>query len=131
MLEGRRKGDAPKALDGEAEDGGLSMGEVKEVEERVVSTWLKFGARLLWEEMKKDEFRENYRDTLEWKTELWPRTDGLTRERWQLWVGRLREMGQDGAVDDGVKKLADEAAEVAGLLLRGRRSLRYKKSVRA
>ena len=107
------------------------MGEVKEVEERVVSTWLKFGARLLWEEMKKDEFRENYRDTLEWKTELWPRTDGLTRERWQLWVGRLREMGQDGAVDDGVKKLADEAAEVAGLLLRGRRSLRYKKSVRA
>ena len=82
MLEGRRKGDAPKALDGEAEDGGLSMGEVKEVEERVVSTWLKFGARLLWEEMKKDEFRENYRDTLEWETELWPRTDGLTRERW-------------------------------------------------
>jgi len=40
-------------------------------------------------------------------------------------------MGQDGAVDDGVKKLVDEAAEVVGLLIRGRRSLRYKKSVRA
>jgi hypothetical protein len=58
---------------------------------RVAATWMRDGGLALWE-TGHEELRQHWAAALDEKTELWPREDGLTRERWQLWERRLREL---------------------------------------
>jgi hypothetical protein len=75
------------------------------------TTWLIDGARVLWE-ADQAFLREHYGKSLNFKTELWPREDGLTAERWQLWEERLRTLStEDGILDEDVRAGAIRAAD--------------------
>jgi hypothetical protein len=75
---------------------------------------------VLWE-TDVEELRKHYAAALGQKTELWPRTDGLTRERWELWGKRLRELGaEEGGLDGETRAVVREAAEVVDGLLQGK-----------
>ncbi|KAI1402539.1 hypothetical protein F4819DRAFT_485500 [Hypoxylon fuscum] len=50
----------------------------------LTATWVRDGSRVLWE-ANHEELRRHWAAALDDKTELWPREDGLTRERWRLW----------------------------------------------
>jgi hypothetical protein len=75
------------------------------------TTWLIDGARVLWE-ADQAFLREYYGRSLNFKTELWPREDGLTAERWQLWEERLRALStEDDVLDEEVRAGAIRAAD--------------------
>lgn len=81
------------------------------------SIWLLDGGRALWE-TDHEYLREHWATTLDWKTELWPREDGLTTERWRLWEERLRSLStEDGGLDEKVRDIATQAAnEIKSIL---------------
>ncbi|KAH8711962.1 hypothetical protein GQ44DRAFT_714184 [Phaeosphaeriaceae sp. PMI808] len=84
---------------------------------RAVATWLLDGGRALWE-TDYEYFRKYWADTLDWKSERWPREDGLTGERWRLWEERLRTLSkEDESLDDGTRAMAVEAADVIKSIL--------------
>jgi hypothetical protein len=88
---------------------------------RVTAMWVRGAGRVLWE-TDVEELRKHYAAALGQKTELWPRTDGLTRERWELWGKRLRELGaeEEGKLDGETRAVVKEAAEVVEGLLQGK-----------
>ncbi|KAL4904018.1 hypothetical protein BDW74DRAFT_179108 [Aspergillus multicolor] len=85
---------------------------------RVTAIWIRDGARALWDvNLKLLWFY--YTNALESKTDLWPREDGLERERWELWGRRLRGLqgSDDKALDEDTKAVVAEAADVLEALL--------------
>jgi len=93
----------------------LDAQQVWELDVRVTAIWLKYGGRALWE-MDGAYLREHYARTLDWKTDLWNEGRGLTKERWDLWRGRLRDL--EGEMEGETQKAAREAsAVVEGLLV--------------
>jgi hypothetical protein len=75
------------------------------------TTWLLDGGRALWE-TDCGFLREHYGESLDVKTELWPREDGLIAERWRLWEERLRALStEDGSLDEKVRAEAIRAAD--------------------
>lgn len=77
------------------------------------------GGRVLWE-TDQEELWEHYTAALVDKTELWPREDGLTRERWQLWGERLRALSTDERnLDVETRAVVTEAAEAVEGILEG------------
>jgi hypothetical protein len=93
--------------------------EVWALDVRVAATWVRDGGSALWE-ADHEELRRHWGAALDEKTELWLREDGLTRERWQLWERRLRELSAEGETLDGeTRAVVAEAAEVVGGLLKG------------
>jgi hypothetical protein len=84
---------------------------------RVAATWMRDGGLALWE-ADHEELRRHWATALDDKTELWPREDGLTRERWQLWERRLQDLSTEVEILDGeLRAVVAEAAKlVSGLL---------------
>ncbi|KAK0719219.1 hypothetical protein B0H67DRAFT_572694 [Lasiosphaeris hirsuta] len=111
------KGPEGGGVDEEDEKDKLSTGELWELDLRIVATWVKYGAWTLWE-ADQHELREEYAATLDWETELWPKKDGLTRERWVLWAERLRGLGAEGVFNEELKSLVNEAIDVIEGLLK-------------
>ncbi|KAL6232016.1 hypothetical protein BDW75DRAFT_218713 [Aspergillus navahoensis] len=83
---------------------------------RVAATWMRDGGRALWK-MDYEELKQGWAAALEDTTALWPRQDGLTRERWELWGHRLRELSTEEILDGDTRAVVVEAAEVVGRLL--------------
>ncbi|RDW84197.1 DUF3632 domain-containing protein [Aspergillus mulundensis] len=94
----------------------ISPDELWTLDVRVAATWMRDGGLALWEADGED-FRRHYAATLEFKTDLWPREDGLARERWELWGRRLRELSTDGSLDEETRAVVVEAAGVVTRLL--------------
>lgn len=79
---------------------------------RVAATWVRDGGRALWE-TEPEELRRHWAAALDKKTELWPREDGLTRERWQLWASRLQLLSTAEAIlDQETRAVVTEASKV-------------------
>ncbi|PKX89634.1 DUF3632 domain-containing protein [Aspergillus novofumigatus IBT 16806] len=98
----------------------IPLEEVWALDVRVAATWVRDGAVALWE-ADGEELRRHWGAALDEKTELWPGEDGLTRERWELWESRLRELSAEGGgiMDGETRTVVVEAAEVvSGLLTR-------------
>jgi len=94
----------------------MSSEEVWALDVRVAATWVREGGRELWN-TDREELSREWAAALEEKTDLWPREDGLMRERWQLWEERLRTLSVEERFDGETRKVLAEAAEVvAGLL---------------
>jgi hypothetical protein len=92
--------------------------EVWALDVRVAATWVRDGAVALWE-ADREELRRHWGAALDERTELWPREDGLTRERWELWERRLRELSAEGEILDGeTGAVVEEAAEGVSRLLK-------------
>lgn len=84
----------------------------------VAATWMRDGGLALWE-TGHEELRRHWAAALDEKTELWPREDGLTRERWRLWKRRLRELSTEGEMlDEETRVVVAETAEVVSGLLK-------------
>ena len=84
---------------------------------RVAATWMRDGGRALWE-TDHVELREYWGAALDDKRELWPREDGLTRERWQLWRERFQALSTDeGNLDQETRTVIKEAIETVEDLL--------------
>ena len=98
----------------------VSPEQVWALDVRVTATWVRGAGRVLWE-TDMEALRKHYAAALVQKTDLWPRTDGLTRERWELWGRRLRELGaEEGGLDGGTRAVVKEAAGVVEGLLQGK-----------
>lgn len=91
------------------------------------SSWVIFAAGTRFE-MNSEMLRSQYEDELDAEQELWPRTDGLTRDRWLFWDGRFRGIAQYTAIGESsteimavrkaiVKEVVIEAAEVIRFVL--------------
>lgn len=96
----------------------MSSGQLRELDIRVTATWVREGARALWE-TDGEELRKHWTAALDEETESWPRRDGLTRERWELWGKRLHGMSEEDGLGEETSSVAREAAEVVEGLLRG------------
>ncbi|KAK3342034.1 hypothetical protein B0T25DRAFT_636024 [Lasiosphaeria hispida] len=110
-----RKGPEEEKV-GEEDEAKFSPGELWKMDVRVAATWVKHGGWALWE-ADQGELRGHCPAALDWETELWPRKDGLTRERWVLWAARLRGLGVEGVFDEELTTLVNEAAAVVEGLL--------------
>ncbi|KAF4212368.1 hypothetical protein CNMCM8980_002985 [Aspergillus fumigatiaffinis] len=96
----------------------ISQEKVWALDVRVAVTWVRDGAVALWE-ADGEELRRHWGAALDEKTELWPRKDGLTRERWELWGRRLRELSTEGVILDGeMMAVVEEAAKLVSRLLK-------------
>lgn len=91
--------------------------EIWALDIHVTGIWVRDGGRALWE-MDEGEKRKHWGAALDEETELWPRNDGLTKERWRLWEHRLQELSRNGEkLEEETRRVLGEAAEViAGLL---------------
>lgn len=74
------------------------------------------GGPALWE-ADYEGLRQHWAAALDEKTELWPREEGLTRERWLFWGNRLRALSTEGTLDKETVAVVIEAAEVVSLLV--------------
>jgi hypothetical protein len=83
---------------------------------RVAATWVRDGGWALWK-TDVEELRQGWAAALDYKTALWPREDGLTRERWQLWEERLRVLSTDKSLDEETRAVVQEACEVVESVL--------------
>jgi len=84
---------------------------------RVAAIWMRDGGRTLWE-MDHEELRRHWGAALDDKTELWPREDGLTSERWRLWENRLQALGtKEEILDEDTRVVVTEAANVVKAIL--------------
>lgn len=90
----------------------ISAEQLWALDVRVTATWVRDGGRALWE-TDHAKLRRNWAATLEFETDLWPRKDGLTRERWTLWRERLRILSIDEqSLDEETRAVVIEAAQV-------------------
>jgi hypothetical protein len=87
----------------------LSYEQVRAIDVCAAATWVRDGAWALWK-TDFEELREHWAAVLDEKTDLWPRGDGLTRERWQLWKQRLWALSMDEAsLDEESRTVVKEA----------------------
>lgn len=91
--------------------GRISSEQMWELDVRVAATWVRDAGRVLWG-VESGELQP-WEAALREKTELWPRGDGLTRERWVFWGERLRWLG----AGMGETRVVDEAATVVDGIL--------------
>lgn len=95
----------------------LTAKELWALDIQAAATWLLDGGCALWE-TDYNYFRKHWAETLDWKTERWPREDSLTPERWQLWEERLRALSkEDKSLDNKIRAMAMEAADVIKSIL--------------
>ncbi|KEQ78394.1 hypothetical protein M438DRAFT_401195 [Aureobasidium pullulans EXF-150] len=95
----------------------ISSDQLWALDVRVTATWLRDGAQTLWE-TDSEALRRYWTAAIEEETELWPRKDGLTKERWRLWLDRLRSLATDREHFDQITRvIIAEAADVVGELL--------------
>ena len=94
-----------------------SCKQLWDLDVKVTGIWVKNVATSLWE-VDDDVLRPEWADTLDEPTALWPRTDGLTLERWQLWRDRLQALSSDAKnLSEETRKVAKEAFRVIKKLL--------------
>ncbi|KAJ5206154.1 hypothetical protein N7491_003226 [Penicillium cf. griseofulvum] len=74
------------------------------------------GGRALWK-TDYDELRRHWAAALDDPTELWPREEGLTRQRWGLWEERLRTLSTKEVFNEETRVVVTEAAEVVNSIL--------------
>lgn len=84
----------------------------------IAATWMRGGGRALFE-TSEEELRRHWAAALEEKTDYWPRKDGLTRDRWRVWVERLRALSAELQLDRETRAATKEAAEVAEGFMKG------------
>ena len=97
----------------------ISSEQVWALDVRVAATWVRDGGWSLWN-TDHEELREYWAAALDEKTALWPREDGLIRERWQLWKERLWALSTDEAsLDQETRTVTQEAYGVIEDILRG------------
>ncbi|THX09189.1 hypothetical protein D6D13_06137 [Aureobasidium pullulans] len=95
----------------------ISSDQLWALDVRVTATWLRDGAQTLWE-TDSEALRRYWAAALEEETELWPRKDGLTKERLRLWLDRIRSLATDREhFDQMTRVIIAEAADVVGELL--------------
>ncbi|KAF2177740.1 hypothetical protein K469DRAFT_719484 [Zopfia rhizophila CBS 207.26] len=96
----------------------MTAEQVWALDVRIAATWMRDGGRALWE-TDHEELRRHWAAALDEKTELWPREDGLTRERWRLWEERLRALSTEGGnLDEKTRAVLTEAVEVVKGILK-------------
>ncbi|KAK4444713.1 hypothetical protein QBC34DRAFT_359484 [Podospora aff. communis PSN243] len=112
------QGNPPKPKEGKGNERKFSEWEVWEMDVKAVGLWVKYGGEVLWG-VDREELRRGSEAVLEAERELWPRRDGLVRERWVLWAERLRGLGREEGLGEETRGVVNEAAEVVeGLLAR-------------
>jgi hypothetical protein len=95
----------------------LSSERLWALDSRIAATWLRDGARALWE-TDSEFLRENWAAALDDETQLWPCNKGLIRERWSLWEDRLRALVKDEEhFEEPIRTIMSEAADVIKELL--------------
>lgn len=95
----------------------MSAEQLWALDVRVAAIWVRDGAQALWNTDYGD-LRKEWEAALDEPTDLWPREDGLNRERWQLWEERLLALSTDEAsLDEETRGLVKEAYEVTEELL--------------
>lgn len=110
-----REHEAPPML--ETKLNSISLEQVRALDIRIAAMWLRDGGWALWN--KDDaELREHWGAAFDDKTELWPREDGLTPERWGLWEKRLWDLStDDNVLDEETRAVVKEAYEVVKAIL--------------
>lgn len=96
----------------------LPPDQVRALDVRIAATWMRIGGRALFE-TSDEELSRHWAAALEEKTDYWPRTDGLTRDRWRVWVERLRALSADTLFDAETRAASTEAADIAEDFLNG------------
>ncbi|CAN9273543.1 unnamed protein product [Alternaria sp. RS040] len=95
----------------------MSAEQVWALDVRVAAIWVRDGAQALWN-TDCEELRKDWEAALDEPTDLWPREDGLNRERWKLWEKRLLALSTDEAsLDEETRDLVKEAYHVVEDLL--------------
>jgi len=95
----------------------LSAEQTWVLDVRVAAVWMRDGGRTLWE-IDYEELRRHWATALDEKTELWPREDGLTKERWRLWEKRLLALStKEGHLAEDTRLVVTDAANVVGAIL--------------
>ncbi|KFA51444.1 hypothetical protein S40293_10685 [Stachybotrys chartarum IBT 40293] len=95
----------------------LPMQTLRALDVRVAALWVREGASVLWN-MDPEILRKNHAAALDEKTYWWPKDDGLTRQRWQLWMERLQFFSKDEyQMDEDTRSAALEAAGVIQKIL--------------
>ncbi|CAG7964518.1 unnamed protein product [Penicillium nalgiovense] len=102
----------------------MSSEQVWALDVRVAAIWMRDGGRALWE-ADYEGLRRHWAAALDEKTELWPRENGLTRERWLFWGNRLRALSIEGNLDKETVAVVIEAAEVVRGILVGDSNFGY------
>ncbi|KAI4940371.1 hypothetical protein J4E86_011005 [Alternaria arbusti] len=103
--------EAPPEL--ESNTHSIPLEQVQALDIRVAAIWLRNGAWELWNEDHK-ELRKHFAAALDDDvSELWPKDDGLTPERWGLWEKRLWDLSMDeDRLDEETRAVVKEAYEV-------------------
>ncbi|KAJ5504107.1 hypothetical protein N7463_006981 [Penicillium fimorum] len=83
----------------------------------ITAIWMRDGGWALWD-TDYDELRRHWAAALGDQTELWPREDGLTWERWRLWGERLQALSTERILDEETRVVVTEAAEVVSGILK-------------
>ncbi|KAI9150579.1 hypothetical protein HJFPF1_10353 [Paramyrothecium foliicola] len=92
------------------------LNEVWALDVHIAAIWVRDGARALWD-FDQEELRRHWAAALDEKTELWSKEDGMTRERWQLWLERLRALSMNQELEEETRSILNEAAEVVVRIL--------------
>ncbi|KAK0742589.1 hypothetical protein B0T18DRAFT_328391 [Schizothecium vesticola] len=104
-------------LDNSRGEGRVRPRDVWDLDVLVAATWIRDGAGRLWD-VDAQALRQHWGTTLDFATDLWPKTDGLTLERWRLWLRRLRGLGGTEELTEDTKRVLSQAVQVLGDLLR-------------
>lgn len=104
-------------LDNDRGEGKMRPRDVWDLDVRVAAIWIRDGAGRLWD-VDAHMLRQHWGSTLDYSaTGRWPRTDGLTLERWRLWLKRVRVVGGREESGDETKRVLSQAAQVLENLL--------------
>lgn len=98
-------------LDNDRGEGRLRPRDVWDLDVRVATIWIRDGAGRLWD-VDARALRQHWGTTLDFATDRWPSTDGLTLARWRLWLKRLRSLGEGEELGEETKHVLSEAAQV-------------------
>ena len=103
--------EAPPEL--ESNTHSIPLEQVRALDVRVAAIWLRDGGWALWKQDHK-ELRKHFAAALDDDvSELWPKDDGLTPERWGLWEKRLWDLSTDeDRLDEETRAVVKEAYEV-------------------
>ncbi|KAI4941956.1 hypothetical protein J4E91_010506 [Alternaria rosae] len=102
--------DAPPELDSNKHS--IPLEQVRALDVHVAAIWLRAGGWAFWN-TNHGKLRERFAWPLDDETELWPRRDGLTPERWALWEKRLWALSTYGhSFDEETRAVVKEAYEV-------------------
>lgn len=83
----------------------------------MTSLWFQDGSDSLWG-LHEADLRTEYAYAIDEPTELWPRQDGLTKVRWELWRARLNTLAQDtDTLWDETKAAAASAVTIIDSLI--------------